>query len=205
MKWGARLLVAAVVAAVVNLATVWALPWLVNQVVLHRITERIMQKAQAQGDSSDPLLRTFARQALARQGRNVAVHVPPITAASRAVVRPSPDLLYTACVFDVSQRPLHIHAVAADGYVSVSAFGSDTSNFFVRDVTAGSGEMPRTLDVVLVHGRTPATLPRGAVVVRAPDARGLVLFRTLITDPARIQHLRQSVQLQQSCNPVLKP
>ena len=35
---------------------------------------------------------------------------PPLTAQSRGIVLPSPDLLYSVCVFDVSQGPVRVTA-----------------------------------------------------------------------------------------------
>ena len=53
---------------------------------------------------------------------------------SRGVVRPSPDLLYSACPFDLSKGPLKITAhVPHSTYWSVSGFDAATNNFFVRD------------------------------------------------------------------------
>ena len=54
---------------------------------------------------------------------------PPVDADSREVVRPSPDLLYSGCPFDLSAGPLRVTAVMPDTYYSISAFGDNTDNF----------------------------------------------------------------------------
>ena len=51
---------------------------------------------------------------------------------ARAIVRPSPDLLYAGCAFDLADGPLRIQAtVPRDTYWSLSMFAANTDNFFV--------------------------------------------------------------------------
>jgi uncharacterized membrane protein len=105
------------------------------------------------------------------------------TSANRGVVRPSPDLLYGSCVYD-----LHVAGgavrVRASGmpktYWSVSAFDADTNNFFVEnDRKAGDH-----VDFLIVSPGYAGggTLPK----VEAPTEHGIVLFRTLIDDDKRL-------------------
>src|SRR5215207_9462863 len=65
-----------------------------------------------------------------RQPVNELFHMPPTTAESRSVVRPSPDLLYSACVYDVSRHALRIRATLPGTYWSISFFANNTDNFF---------------------------------------------------------------------------
>src|SRR5262245_60261657 len=52
------------------------------------------------------LPRLARRRALSRMGESNSMHfASPPTAASRMVVRPSPDLLYASCPFDLSSGP----------------------------------------------------------------------------------------------------
>jgi len=117
-------------------------------------------------------------------GFNSAVFPPRADATSRAIVRPSPDLLYAGCAFDVRHGPLRIRAeVPRDTYWSLSMFAANTDNFFVvNDRQAESS----TVDLVLARAGTAVTLPAGARLVEAPSSRGIVLTRTLI---AGDQHL----------------
>src|SRR5262245_52948717 len=84
------------------------------------------------------------------------------TAASRLVVRPSPDILYASCPFDLSSGPLRVTAsVPHTTYCSVSAFDAATNNFFVRndrEVTGDSIELllVRRPDLAVVGQRAPA-------------------------------------------------
>jgi uncharacterized membrane protein len=105
---------------------------------------------------------------------------------SRAVVRPSPDLLYSTCPYDLADGPLRVTApVPAGTYWSVSAFDADTNNFFVEnDRQAGA-----KVDFLLVQAADGHKLPKGVAVVVSPSRRGLVLFRTLIDDEARLPEI----------------
>jgi uncharacterized membrane protein len=166
-----------VIAALTNVAAVAALPRVINVVVMHQI----------------------AKQA---GGENRALVAPRPDADARGVVRPSPDMLYTACVFDVSERPLRITAPVPDSYVSISGFAADTTNFFALNdahfPAGANGE--RILDVILAREPLPAS-HAGARVVIAPSSRGLVLFRSLITSETGLPRLRDEFQAHQKCEP----
>lgn len=156
-----------------NTATVASLPWLINTYVLHKV-ERLAG------------------------GANRALPAPRADATARAIVRPSPDLLYTACVFDLSEGPLHITAPVQDGYVSVAGFASDTDNFFaINDAEVGPA---KRFDIVIARAGFPVDAP-GAQLVVAPSDRGLILFRSLITNEAELPRLRE-FQAQQVCQPL---
>jgi uncharacterized membrane protein len=120
---------------------------------------------------------------------NTMTQAPRATAASRAIVRPSPDLLYSSCPYDLGAIPggmLHVHARGLPKtYWSVSAFDADTNNFFVRnDRQAGNG----AVDFVIV-ARGVATNGIELPVIVSPTMRGIVLFRTLIDDDKRLAEI----------------
>jgi uncharacterized membrane protein len=166
------------VAVLANVATVAALPWLINAYVMHKLA------------------------ALAG-GANRALHAPRADASARTVVRPSPDLLYTACVFDVSEQPLRITAPVPDSYASVAGFAADTSNFFaVNDAALAPDAGGRKRFDVIVARAGATGLPPGARVVTAPSERGLILFRTLIADDADLPRLQREFQARQECRPL---
>lgn len=132
--------------------------------------------------------RIIMHRALDRMGTPNTVHFgrrPDAT--SRAVVRPSPDLLYATCPFDLSTGPLRIEAqVPHDTYWSVSAFDSATNNFFVRNDQQTAGT---SLEIILLrHGQAlpPFGTATEQVVLFAPNETGLILFRTLIDDEKRL-------------------
>ncbi len=80
---------------------------------------------------------------------------PRTTAASRGVVRPSPDLAYASCVYDLS------------------VFDAKTDNFAVFDSTTH----PRGIRFVLRKQDQPS--PGRMQVVTSPTTRGIILDRRL--------------------------
>lgn len=165
------------IAALANLATVAALPRLINGVIVHRLVER-------------------------SGGYNRAVAWPRADATSRTIVRPSPDMLYTSCAFDVSEHPLRVTAPVQDSYVSISGFASNTDNFFAMNdgqIEPGPGGA-KQLDVIVARGGATG-LPAGVRVVTAPSDTGLILFRSLITRDADLPKLKE-FQAQQRCEPL---
>jgi uncharacterized membrane protein len=115
---------------------------------------------------------------------NTISHMDRATQASRTVVKPSPDLLYSSCAFDVSRHPLKIVTGApSDTYWSVSLYADNTDNFFALNDTQAQGQ-PATI-ILLGPGQSAPIDTAGTITVNAPSTRGLVLFRTLINDDRR--------------------
>lgn len=122
--------------------------------------------------------------ALGGRGVNAISHLDRPTAASRKVVKPSPDLLYSQCVFDVSRAPLKVTTAAPEGtYWSVAFYADNTDNFFTLNDTQAEGK-PATI-ILVGQGQALQPQPEGTLIVSAPAAKGLVLFRTLIDSDAR--------------------
>ena len=92
---------------------------------------------------------------------------------------PSPDLLYSKCVYDVSTGPVRISTPVPDGYWSMSVYAANTDLVAVvndRDLHE------RRLDAVFaLPGQH---VPEGSRVIRVPMAQGAAFFRTLVSDPA---------------------
>lgn len=106
---------------------------------------------------------------------NAFAHAPLVTAKSRAIVRPSPDLLYSSCPFDISAAPLLIDATpVAAPYWSLSIFDAQTNAVFVRNDRAG----PNPVRVAVIAPGQAA--PAGYAPVRVKGARGIALIRILI-------------------------
>lgn len=146
-------LVTAVLAALVHAAFVVALPYAIMRIVTQR----------------------------APDGWNQASKPPLATAAARTVVRPSPDLAYTFCAFDVSERPLHVRAAVGDAYTSVAMFAANTDNFFARNDQQTRGA---AIDVVLIGPAAEPVDAGGREVVIAPSERGVVLVRRIVESGA---------------------
>ena len=128
---------------------------------------------------------------------NTLFHAPRVTAESRRVVRPSPDLLYSACVYDVSKEGLRFTAPVPDTYWSLSFFASNTDNFFVVN---DRGVKSKQVKILLVGSHTSYQDPGDAQVVVSPTNKGVAIFRILIKDEDRLNDLIQ-VQKQTTCRP----
>jgi uncharacterized membrane protein len=117
------------------------------------------------------------------------------TAASRAVVRPSPDLAYAACVYDLAKGPLRVHAAPSRDYMSVSVFQANSDNIFVIN----DRQAPTGVDFVLA--KSGQATPQGSEVVISPSLKGIILDRRLAptqalfveADQARHGDLCQSI------------
>lgn len=105
-------------------------------------------------------------------------HAPAIDETARSVVRPSPDILYSGCLFDVSNGPMTVTAPAPPdgGYASVSFFDSRTNNFAV----VNDREMEGGVVTITLAARGEAS---GDDVIEAPTDTGLILYRRIWADP----------------------
>lgn len=119
-------------------------------------------------------------------GVNVVIHNPPTTAANNPIVNSSPDLLYSACAFDLSKGPIRFRAKVPDSYWSISGFDAETNNFFSMN-----NEQIRSKDfeLVLVGPDWSSKVDGNARMVKAPTMRGVVLFRTLVPAANKIEGL----------------
>lgn len=105
---------------------------------------------------------------------------PRTTQESRGVVRPSPDLAYSTCVYDLSDGPVMVRAAPTPGggYVSLSVFAANSDNIAVFD----SSQYPQGISFVLA--REGQDVPKDIAVVRSPSDRGIVLDRRLAANDA---------------------
>lgn len=109
-------------------------------------------------------------------GINRMSHAPLATSASRTIVRPSPDLAYSSCPFDLSDGPVEIVArPLAAPYWSLAIFDSQTNAVFVRNA-----EQLHQRPVRIVLARAGQPTPAGTNVVRLSGARGIALIRILV-------------------------
>ncbi len=171
--WGAWIAATLVVAALMHIGSVYAVP----PFIMHRVLAAMTSTAPFN------TLR-FGGQP---------------TAQSRGIVRPSPDLLYSVCPYDLAQAngALRVRAIVPRGtYWSVSAFDMQTDNYYVRnDRQTPSG----TIDFLIIAPHAYIQNNRLPVVV-SPTNRGLVLFRTLINDEARLADI-DNARRRASCAP----
>jgi len=165
---------AAIVAAVVHVAFVWALP----RVIMSKVMTGVAGHAEA----------------------NLFVEPKLATAKARGVVRPSPDLAYSVCVLDLSKGPVRVQVPLTEPYTSVALYTPTTDNYFVRNDREADGK-PLDL-VVLPKGTTaPADLPAGATAIVAPADKGLVLVRRVVESEAAFPAL-DAIRKQATCAPI---
>lgn len=114
--------------------------------------------------------------------------VPKLTPETQTVVRPSPDLAYSICLFNFrkSPRPLEIHAAAWDHYGSVSFFDAHTNNFATVRVEQVQGQgKGETIILSSPHADTNEIVARDdhhSFV--APTQTGIILIRRLAPSAA---------------------
>jgi uncharacterized membrane protein len=109
-------------------------------------------------------------------GANVLRHPPMATAEARTIVRPSPDLAYSSCVFDLSEGPILIEVAPVPApYWSLSVFDARTDVAFVRNNRERGGAPIRI--VLALAGQD---VPAGVEAVRMDGARGIALIRILV-------------------------
>lgn len=101
---------------------------------------------------------------------NEIAHVPPTDETSRRVVRPSPDLLYSVCMLDLSEGPVHVSAADWDGYVSLSLFAANTDNIAAFNDSQIAGD----IGLMIANG--------DGADVDLGSARGIAIIRRLVTD-----------------------
>jgi len=152
--WGLAL---AFVGAVVvgHVGTVIAAPRVIMQIAMHRLSD------------NGQLINAFRFS-------------PRVDAHARWVVRPSPDLAYASCVYDLAHGPIAVRALpgADHGYLSLSVFAANTDNIAVLDTQA----QPQGISFALaLPGQA---VPAGLPVVRATSTRGIILDRRLAPDAA---------------------
>jgi len=177
--WFYRVLTLITTAILVHILAVWAAPRLIMQVLMH-----------------GPIAQTMNMQ-------NRAAFPPPVTAAARTVVMPSPDLLYSVCVFDVRDGPVRISAnPKLKSYWSIALYAANSDNFFVIN-DRKSGNKP--VDLWLVSGggspNTPP-IPAGAQVVVAPSRTGFLLMRVLTGDYEAEKAVIEPARHTLTCTPV---
>ena len=128
---------------------------------------------------------TFMARAAKDFGTNRAVALPLPTDTSRAVVKPSPDLLYAVCIFDVAQGPMRVSVVPPDTYWSLSLFDRNSDNFFkLGESDVKDGRVEFVLVAASQHDAGTAKFPADTIV-EAPGTSGVLLGRFLVLDATK--------------------
>jgi uncharacterized membrane protein len=176
--WPRRILATLLLAAACHAATLWIVP--------------------------SGVVALFTMRSAARFGINHASVQPLPTDQSRSVVRPSPDLLYAVCLYDVTDHPLLLESDLPDDYWSLSVFADNSDNAFAVNDRQAATRHPRYL---LARAAKPAGLPPELAdlpVIQAPSGTGVVLFRYLVLDHGAMEQAA-AAQRSARCTPVESP
>ncbi|MBO9697430.1 MAG: DUF1254 domain-containing protein [Sphingopyxis sp.] len=145
-------------------------------------------------------LMNVAMDRLGQGGINTMSYGNLATPERQPVVRPSPDLAYSSCPYDLSKGPVAIDVTPVPGrYSSLSIFDAATDVIFVRNDVEAAGKPYR-----IIVAREGQAVPAGAEIVRANHDRGIALIRLLLKDPTEISAL-DGVRRQSSCRTVINP
>jgi uncharacterized membrane protein len=113
-------------------------------------------------------------------GINQMAHAPLATAEARTIVRPSPDLAYSSCPFDLGKGAVTVTVLpVAAPYWSLSVYDSQTNAVFVRNDREVRGQPVR-----IAIARQGQTIPAGYVPVWVNGNRGVALLRILVPNAA---------------------
>ncbi|MHB8084658.1 MAG: DUF1254 domain-containing protein [Dehalococcoidia bacterium] len=116
--------------------------------------------------------------AMTKYPHNVLMKGGRTTADNRMVVKPSPDLVYSILLYDVSQQPIRFKAqVPTDTYWSIAFYAGNTDNFFtLNDKQIKSNPV----EILLVKQGAAVPENETAQVVVSPGDRGIMLVRHLL-------------------------
>jgi uncharacterized membrane protein len=124
----------------------------------------------------------FLRRIAAGAGYNQVVLPPLPTDKSRDVVKPSPDLLYALCVFDLGAGPVRISVKPSQGYWSIALYARNSDNFFHLNDREVKGDR---VELILSDARDSDALRArypDAIHVHPESSVGLMLARSLVLD-----------------------
>ena len=147
-----------------------SLAWVAWIFVLHATPSFLMGMAMARLDKA---------------GVNRFAHGPLATDKSRVIVRPSPDLAYSSCPFDLSKGPVLVDVAPVPApYWSLSIFDQRTDVAFVRNNRETRGGSIR-----IALARDGQEVPAGIETVRLADNRGIALVRILVESKDRFAEI----------------
>lgn len=142
-------------------------------------------------------LTAIAASRISQKGalHNRWIYPPRATETSREIVRPSPDLAYAACVFDLGNGPVRITVAPGDAYTSLSLYAPNT------DVVVMNASEP--IDLIIAR-RNQSVADGPWRVLRIDDHWGIALQRRLAPTDAEFQ-AADRLRHQDRCKPVSRP
>ena len=130
-------------------------------------------------------------------GYNTLFASPMATDKARAIVRPSPDLAYSSCPFDLVNGPVlgDVEPVPAP-YWSLSVFDARTDVAFVRNNLDANNQPIR---IAIAQDGQP--VPDGMQAVRVSGKTGIALLRILVQDRAQFAAI-DAARKKSNCKPL---
>jgi uncharacterized membrane protein len=138
--------------------------------VIQQAPQAIMMRAMAGAMKSGAQINTL------RHAPRPKPTPPDAPVETRGIVRPSPDLAYSLCVFDLSNGPVRVTAAPWEDYVSLSLYAANTDNFWARNDRQAGG---KAIGIVLAAKGDGRPTPAGVERVESPSAKGMALIRRL--------------------------
>lgn len=128
---------------------------------------------------------------------NTLTAAPLATDKARMIVRPSPDLAYSSCPFDLSKGPVLVDIQPVPAvYWSLSVFDARTDVAYVRNNIDAGGQPIR---VAIAQEGQP--VPDGMTAVRVKGSSGIALLRILVPDRNQFAPIDAARKLS-SCKPL---
>jgi uncharacterized membrane protein len=176
MRWLFPIAVGLVLAGLVHIATLLALPTLAPKNI-------------------------YAR--LAQLGPDDAFHIVPVTAEGKPLLPfLDPAFLHAICRYDLSDGPLQLHVPVSTTYASLSLYDADGLPFFaINERSATEGALELIVQEEPADEDDDQDESDQTTTVAAPQSRGFAVLRALVPAPDRIGEIRELFE-NASCTPV---
>jgi uncharacterized membrane protein len=134
------------------------------------------------------MLWVFDRATGANESVNtVLLRTDTANSDTRGLKRPSSDIMYSICTYDVKYKPLIITSSIPDSYWSISFYSNNTDNF----VTLNDHDIENNYLKIYLAGvnSEPKKVSNGTVVV-SPTDTGYALVRMFVVNGENLQNLK---------------
>ncbi|MFQ3323986.1 MAG: putative membrane protein [Pseudomonadales bacterium] len=123
------------------------------------------------------IMQALYRAVVDLSGENNFALTPLPDETTRGVVRPSPDLFYGICAYNVESGPVSIEALVPEKYWSMQFYQINTDNFSsFSNQRDESYRVNTTAKITLINASDDASNYQGDVV-RSPTDKGVMLIR----------------------------
>ena len=117
---------------------------------------------------------------------NKITHGKKIDSNYRDIIRPSPDLLYSACSYDTTYSPVIITSDVLDTYWAMSFYSSNSDNYaIINDMDIDDSNVK----VYLFGPNSKPTKINDGYAIFSPSNKGAVLIRRFLGNESNIDEL----------------